>query len=529
MTGGERYKMTYKFVIIDEDNWAPSWRKQYRRVERQVNDDFVHGQDIEIDQDCLTTNARNTLVNLIKDKYKKDGEKRGYVQSTEFGIETGYLFDENRQEEWLDLTDKRLMAKKSEYISLLNYRFLYRNWLEHDNDVKHDTSLEILTFDEFRDKVCNKKSQISSKYILDKINQIDKYYRTLQLMGKASKDDAIVCTILYDALRQKLILGNIDLQFMKSKIGNVIDIDLMIPSFIDEIQHISTLIKYENISDIDIKIKLQSVKPLTMTNLYQYQIFDTYSTEMCNSFVANMPFQDYLGPEVDTQQCVNRPRKQNGYMNVNIDLDLTDLQLKAISISDIENQISKQDRLFNKIAKNRILGQLEKQNTGISRSAEVLQIKATDSFDLVELHGTEYKSREDWIKTYYDELWKYIDIERNPELGLPCILPCNFTVNTIRVSNKTVSDTTNLKGLFSYIGAKSIILDNGSDNFNEIDDSDVVYELFGDKNVDGMLENSRIDEIRTENMSDYETDVISHEHKRSRAELRDKIETYRKK
>lgn len=54
------------------------------------------------------------------------------------------------------------------------------------------------------------------------------------------------------------------------------------------------------------------------------------------------------------------------------------------------------------------------------------------------MHGTEYKSREDWIKKYYDELWNYIDVDRNQELGLPCILPCNFTVNTIRMSNKTV-------------------------------------------------------------------------------------------
>lgn len=522
--------MTYKFVIIDEDNWAPSWREQYRRVENQVKDDFVHSQDIGIDQDYFTSNARNALVNLIKDKYKKDGEKRGYVQSSEFGIETGYLFDGNGQEEWLDLTDKRLMAKKSEYISLLNYRFLYRNWLEHDKDVKHDTSLKILTFDEFRDKVCDKKSQLSSKYILDKINQIDKYYRTLQLMGKASKDDAIVCTILYDALRQKLILGNIDLQFMKSKHGNVIDIDLIIPSFIDEIQHISTLIKYENISDIDIKIKLQSVKPLTMTNLYQYQIFDTYSTELCNSLVENITLQKYLEPGVDMNYCLNRPGKQDAYMKVNIDLDLTDPQLRAISIKDIEDQIRKQNRLFTRqLAENRILKQLEKQNIGVSRLAKVLQIKATDLFDLIDMHGIEYASREDWIKTYYDELWKYTDIERNPELGLPCILPCNFTVNTIRVSNKTVQDTTNLRGLFSYIGAKSVILDNDSDNFNEIDDSDVVCDLFGDKNVDGMLENSRINEIRTENMSDYETDMISREHRRSRAELRDKIETYIKK
>lgn len=68
--------MTYQFVIIDEDNWAPSWREQYRRVEEQVKDDFVHSQDIEIDQDCLTTNARNALVSLIKDKYKKMA-KRG--------------------------------------------------------------------------------------------------------------------------------------------------------------------------------------------------------------------------------------------------------------------------------------------------------------------------------------------------------------------------------------------------------------------------------------------------------------------
>lgn len=521
--------MTYKFVIIDEDNWAPSWREQYRRVERQVNDDFVHGQDIEIDQEYYTSNARNTIMNLIRDKYKKDGEKRGYVQSTEFGIETNYLFDGDRKEEWINLEEKYLTAKKSEYISLLNYRFLYRNCLEHDNDEGHDTSLEILTFDEFRDRVCDKKSQINSKYILDKINQIDKYYRTLQLIGRASKDDAIICTILYDALRQKLILGNIDLQFMKSKPGNVIDIDLMIPSFIDEIQHISTLIKYEDISDIDIKLKIQSVKPLTMTNLYQYQIYDTYSTEMCSSLIENMTLQKYLEPGVDMNYCLNRPGKQDAFLKVNIDLDLTDLQLKAISINDIENQIRNQGRLFNKIAKNRILGQLEKQNIGVSRTAKVLQIKATDLFDLIEMHGIEYASREDWIKTYYDELWKYIDIERNPELGLPCILPCNFTVNTIRVSNKTVQDTTNLKGLFSYIGAKSIILDNDSDNFEEIDDSDVVCDLFGDKNVDGMLENSRINEIRTENMSDYETDMINREHRRSRAELRDKVETYIKK
>lgn len=349
-------------------------------------------------------------------------------------------------------------------------------------------------------------------------------------MGKASKDDAIICTILYDAIRQKLILGNIDLQFMKSKPGNVIDIDLIIPSFIDEIQHISTLIKYEDISDIDIKLKIQSVKPLTMTNLYQYQIFDTYSTEMCSSLVENITLQKYLEPGVDMNHCLNRPGKQDAFMNVNIDLDLTDLQLRAISINDIENQIQYQDKLINRqLAKNRILGQLKKQNIDVSRTAKVLQIKATDLFDLIEMHGIEYASREDWIKTYYDELWKYIDIERNPELGLPCILPCNFTVNTIRVSNKTVQDTTNLKGLFSYIGAKSIILDNDLDNFNEIDNSGVVCDLFGDKNVDGMLENSRINEIKTENMSDYETDIINREHRRSRAELRDKIETYIKK
>lgn len=522
--------MTYQFVIIDEDNWAPSWREQYRRVERQVNDDFVHGQDIEIGQDYFTSNARNTLMNLIRDKYKKDGEKRGCVQSNEFGIETEYLFDGDRKEEWINLTYKYLTAKKSEYISLLNYRFLYRNCLEHDDDVKHDTSLEILTFDEFRDRVYDKKSQISSKYILDKISQIDKYYKTLQLMGKASKDDAIVCTILYDAIRQKLILGNIDLQFMKSKPGNVIDIDLIIPSFIDEIQHISTLIKYEDISDIDINLKIQSVKPLTMTNLYQYQIFDTYSTEMCSSLVENITLQKYLEPGVDMNYCLNRPGKQDAFMNVNIDLDLTDLQLRAISIKDIEDQIQYQDKLINRqLAKNRILGQLKKQNTGISRTAKVLQIKATDLFDLIEMHRIEYASREDWIKTYYDELWKYIDIERNPELGLPCLLPCNFTVNTIRVSNKTVYDTTNLRGLFSYIGAKSVILDNDSDNFEEIDNSGVVCDLFGDKNVDDMLKDSRINEIKTENMSDYETDIMNREHRRSRAELRDKIQTYIKK
>lgn len=522
--------MTYRFVIIDEDNWAPSWREQYRRVNRQVNDDFRHYQDIEIDQNYLTSNARNALVNLVKDKYKKDGEKRGYVQSDEFGIGAGYLFDANREEGWLDLTEKYLTAMKSEYISLLNYRFLYRNCFEHDNDVKHDTSLELLTFDEFRDRVYDKKSQINSKYISDKINQIDKYYRTLQLMGKASKDDDIICTILYDTIRQRLILGNIDVQCIMSKPGNVVDIDLIIPSFIDEIQHISTLIKYENVYDIDVKLKIQSVKPLTMTNLYQYQIFDTYSTELSNSLVENVPFQSYLGPEVDTEYRINRPGKQDGYMNVNIDLDLTDLQLKAISISDIENQIINQDKLFNRqLAKNRILGQLKKQNTGVSRTAKVLQIKATDLFDLVEMHGTEYKSREDWIKKYYDELWNYIDVDKNPELGLPCILPCNFTVNTIRVSNKTVQDTTNLKGLFSYIGAKSVILSNDLDNFNETDESDDVCDLFGDKNVDGMLEDSRINEIKTENMSDYETEMLNREHKRSRAELRDKIETYRKK
>lgn len=148
--------MTYQFVIIDEDNWAPSWREQYRRVENQVKDDFVHGQDIEINQDYFTSNARNTIINLIKDKYKKDGEKRGCVQSAEFGIETSYLFDGDRKEEWINLEEKYLMAKKSEYISLLNYRFLYRNCLEHDNDEKHDTSLEILTFDEFRDRVYDK-------------------------------------------------------------------------------------------------------------------------------------------------------------------------------------------------------------------------------------------------------------------------------------------------------------------------------------------------------------------------------------
>ena len=127
--------MTYRFVIIDEDNWAPSWREQYRRVNRQVDDDFMHNQDIEIDQNYLTSNARNALVNLVKDKYKKDGEKRGYVQSDEFGIEAGYLFDANREEGWVDLTEKYLTAIKSEYISLLNYRFLYRNCFEHDNDV----------------------------------------------------------------------------------------------------------------------------------------------------------------------------------------------------------------------------------------------------------------------------------------------------------------------------------------------------------------------------------------------------------
>ena len=108
--------MTYRFVIIDEDNWAPSWREQYRRVNRQVDDDFMHNQDIEIDQNYLTSNARNALVNLVKDKYKKDGEKRGYVQSDEFGIEAGYLFDANREEGWLDLTEKYLTAIKSEYI-----------------------------------------------------------------------------------------------------------------------------------------------------------------------------------------------------------------------------------------------------------------------------------------------------------------------------------------------------------------------------------------------------------------------------
>ena len=217
--------MTYRFVIIDEDNWAPSWREQYRRVNRQVDDDFMHNQDIEIDQNYLTSNARNALVNLVKDKYKKDGEKRGYVQSDEFGIEAGYLFDANREEGWVDLTEKYLTAIKSEYISLLNYRFLYRNCFEHDNDVKHDTSLELLTFDEFRDRVYDEKSQINSKYVSDKINQIDKYYRTLQLMGKASKDDDIICTILYDTLRQKLVLGNIDVQCIRSKPGNVVDID----------------------------------------------------------------------------------------------------------------------------------------------------------------------------------------------------------------------------------------------------------------------------------------------------------------
>lgn len=199
----EIYKMTYRFVIIDEDNWAPSWREQYRRVNRQVDNDFMLNQDIEIDQNYLTSNARNALVNLVKDKYKKDGEKRGYVQSDEFGIGAGYLFDANMEEGWLDLTEKYLTAMKSEYISLLNYRFLYRNCFEHDNDVKHDTGLELLTFDEFRDRVYDKKSQINSKYVSDKINQIDKYYRTLQLMGKAPKDDDIICTILYDTLRQK--------------------------------------------------------------------------------------------------------------------------------------------------------------------------------------------------------------------------------------------------------------------------------------------------------------------------------------
>ena len=39
----------------------------------------MHNQDIEIDQRYLTSNARNALVNLVKDKYKKDGEKKGYV------------------------------------------------------------------------------------------------------------------------------------------------------------------------------------------------------------------------------------------------------------------------------------------------------------------------------------------------------------------------------------------------------------------------------------------------------------------
>ena len=32
-----------------------------------------------------------------------------------------------------------------------------------------------------------------------------------------------------------------------------------------------------------------------------------------------------VGPEVDTEYRINRPGKQDGYMNVNIDLDLTDL------------------------------------------------------------------------------------------------------------------------------------------------------------------------------------------------------------
>lgn len=74
-----------------------------------------------------------------------------------------------------------------------------------------------------------------------------------------------------------------------------------------------------------------------------------------------------------------------------------------------------------------------------------------------------------------------------------------------------------------------MILSNDLDNFNETDGSDAVCDLFGDKNVDGMLEDSRINEIKTENMSDYETEMLNREHKRSRAELRDKVETYRKK
>ena len=514
--------MAYQFIIVDEDNWAPSWREQYRRIEKQVNDDLIKQRDPAIGQGYLSRGARaqnEILIDQIKGEYRRTGTKEGCIQNDKFGIELSYSVDAQDWDDlWVDLGVQHITAKKSEYARLINYRFLYRDGSEHEFGIKHVQSLKIMGLEDFRNKV----KGINSK----SLTRLYNYFASMQILNKPLCDDNITYTIIYDALRGKLILGNIDISDVKFDSG-VKTLEILIPSFIDEIQHISTLIRYTDFRDIDIKIKLESVKPLVMTNLYQYQMMDLYNIEGPESLLKTKAFEGYIASGTDLKEYLDG-QAYNIYQ-MNIELDLTDLQLEAISISDIEDQINKQNIGTSKqLARTRIIKQLEKSNKYISRTTKTLSIKATDLYDLVELNGREYKSREGWIKTYYDELQDYIDIDKNPYLGLPSMLPCNFTTNMIRLSNKTVQDAVNLRGLLSYIGAETVIMSNDLDNFDELDesDSDEVYDLFGDKNVDGMLENSRINEIKLENMSDYEDDIIRREYKRSRAELKDKIETY---
>lgn len=512
--------MAYQFVIIDEDNWAPSWREQYRRIEKQVNDDLIRQRDIGLSDRNFSREAYDKIMDQIEDKYSIDKQKNGSIKNEEFGIEVCYSVDGDSQ---ICFDTQHLVAKKQEYVNLINHIFLHRNDIEYEYDEPHEQSLELLDFEEFKNKIRNSKAYVRTNYIISKINQIDNYIKSLQLLGRPSKDDCITYTIIYDVLRQQLVLGNIDLQHFLNRNESKADIEIIIPYFIDEVQHIGTLIKYENIRDLSVRIKLQSVKPLEMTNLYQYQMMDLYSTEIVYTLFYNQPFCGYLPDKVSADYLVHRPDDQDEYMDVDISIDMTELQLKALSITDIADQINKQR------ATDKIIRQLEKSNKDVQATTKTLQIKATDLYDLIRLNGKEYKDREDWVKTYYDEIQEYLNLNKNPYQSLPCTLPCNFQVNDIKISNKTVQDAANLKGLLSYVGAKTVTISNDLDNFNEIDGSDEVYDLFGDKNVDGMLEDSRIDEVNAENMSDYEAEMMTREHRRSRAELRDKVNTYRKK
>lgn len=521
--------ISFGFIVLTDKNRTPTWNKMYDQAYKLQTYIANRQSRSDVHRRCYSSDIHEEIISLARKKFYETAVKyRGRpvndcsasyqsysspnsyidwtkikVHSSKFGIEAycetvyynrDFILDPNSitGREYVAIYDIKPDTEQQQFVYMTDASFgasyvsdVVYHYTEQEEKFKYKYG--IMQSSEFVNYLIYDRPDLKQQFIVDKIKDMVDYTKLMRIT--ADRND-IQYTMIYDTLRQKLVLCNIFLQRNKDS-----DIDITIPYFIDEIQSIGQLVSCS--TDSIVRIKLSQANPVVMTSMYEYQVQemdrnmlgeDNRYMNRIYSSSAQFGMQKIEGHYDEALFNIFSPDQEKA-SEANIDLDLTDLEIAQIDLDTAKSGIR------NSSIANQIVGE-----NGSTR------ISYTDAYQIAVPGSRIYNDRIAYVTGKYPWISKYVTYKDFS--CAPWVINFGGTLHKLTISNRTVQNVKNLNNLL--YGVSTVIL-------KVVNDTDASVRPWSDMDKTGMLNTMQLSKLDCRELDNNQASEFSKESERSTA------------